>query len=67
MSVYAARNAKGPNLGVPNYIQRKTAKVLDDSREAFHLALATHVPIVAGTDCVAPGHPQTPCPRSSAS
>ncbi len=57
MSVYAAMSAKGPGLGAPDYITRKTAEVLDASREAFRLALETGVPIAAGTDCGAPGHP----------
>ena len=63
ISVYAAMEGTGPDLGVPNYIQRKTAEVLDDSREAFRLALATHVPIAGGTDCVAPGHTHGTLPK----
>jgi imidazolonepropionase-like amidohydrolase len=49
--------AKGPELGAPDYIQRKTPEVLDASREAFRLAMEVGVPIAAGTDCGAPGHP----------
>jgi imidazolonepropionase-like amidohydrolase len=63
MSVYAAMSAKGPQLGAPDYIQRKTAMVLDASREAFRLALATGVPVAAGTDCGAPGHPHGTLPE----
>ena len=57
ISVYAAMYAKGPELGAPDYIRRKTPEVLDASREAFRLALEVGVPIAAGTDCGAPGHP----------
>lgn len=57
MSVYAAMSEKGPELGAPDYIQRKTAEVLDRSREACRLALEVGVSVVAGTDCGAPGHP----------
>lgn len=63
MSVYAAMSARGPELGAPDYIQRKTAEVLDASREAFRLALATGLPIAAGTDCGAPGHPHGTLPE----
>ncbi len=56
MSVYAAMSEKGPELGAPDYVTRKTAEVLDASREAFRLALDVGVPIAAGTDCGAPGH-----------
>src|SRR5215212_8458 len=57
MSVYRAMSEKGPELGAPEYIRRKTAEVLEASREAFQLALEVGVPIAAGTDCGAPGHP----------
>lgn len=57
MSVYQAMSDKGPELGAPRYIQRKTAEILEASREAFRLALEMDVPIAAGTDCGAPGHP----------
>ncbi len=57
MSVYAAMDARGPELGAPEYIRRKTAEVLDASREAFRLAHEAGVKIAAGTDCGAPGHP----------
>lgn len=57
MSVYEAMSEKGPGLGVPEYVARKTAEVLDASREALRLALEVGVPVAAGTDCGAPGHP----------
>jgi imidazolonepropionase-like amidohydrolase len=57
ISVYQAMSDKGPELGAPQYIQRKTAEILEASREAFRLALEMDVPIAAGTDCGAPGHP----------
>jgi imidazolonepropionase-like amidohydrolase len=57
MSVYQAMSDKGPELDAPQYIQRKTAEIVEASREAFRLALETGVPIAAGTDCGAPGHP----------
>lgn len=57
ISVYQAMSDKGQELGVPQYIQRKTAEILEASREAFRLALEMDVPIAAGTDCGAPGHP----------
>jgi imidazolonepropionase-like amidohydrolase len=63
MSVYEAMNDKGPELGAPDYIQRKTAEVLEASREAFRLALEAGVPVAAGTDCGAPGHPHGTLPE----
>jgi imidazolonepropionase-like amidohydrolase len=63
ISVYAAMYTKGPELGAPEYIQRKTPEVLDASREAFRLALEVGVPIAAGTDCGAPGHPHGSLPE----
>src|SRR3712207_8304756 len=51
ISVYAAMYAKGPELGAPDYIQRKTPEVLDASREAFRLAMEVGITIAAGTDC----------------
>jgi imidazolonepropionase-like amidohydrolase len=63
ISVYAAMNAKGPELGAPDYILRKTPEVLNASREAFQLALEAGVPIAAGTDCGAPGHPHGTLPE----
>jgi imidazolonepropionase-like amidohydrolase len=63
VSVYAAMSEKGPELGAPDYIQRKTAEVLEASREAFRLALEVGVPVAAGTDCGAPGHPHGTLPE----
>jgi imidazolonepropionase-like amidohydrolase len=63
ISVYAAMYAKGTELGAPEYIQRKTPEVLDASREALRLALEVGVPIAAGTDCGAPGHPHGSLPE----
>jgi imidazolonepropionase-like amidohydrolase len=63
MSVYQAMSDKGPELGTPEYIQRKTAEVLEASREAFRLARDNDVPIAAGTDCGAPGHPHGTLPQ----
>jgi imidazolonepropionase-like amidohydrolase len=57
MSVYAAMSEKGPELGAPEYVRRKTTEVLEASREAFRLAVDAGVPVAAGTDCGAPGHP----------
>lgn len=57
LSVYAAMSEKGPELGAPDYVRRKTAEILDASREAFGLAVEVGVKIAAGTDCGAPGHP----------
>jgi imidazolonepropionase-like amidohydrolase len=57
ISDYVATYAKGPELGAPDYIQRKTPEVLDASREAFRLAMEVGVTIAAGTDCGVPGHP----------
>lgn len=62
MSVYAAISEKGPELGTPDYIQRKTAEVLEASRQAFRLAREVGVKIAAGTDCGAPGHPHGTLP-----
>jgi imidazolonepropionase-like amidohydrolase len=63
MSVYEAMNEKGPELGAPEYIQRKTAEALEASREAFRLALEVGVLVAAGTDCGAPGHPHGTLPE----
>lgn len=63
MSVYQAMSDKGPELGAPEYIQRKTAEILEASRETFRLALEIGVPIAAGTDCGAPGHPHGTLPQ----
>ena len=63
MSVYAAMDARGPELGAPEYIRRKTAEVRDASREAFRLAHEAGVKIAAGTDCGAPGHPHGTLPE----
>ena len=63
MSVYAAMAEKGPSLGSPEYITRKTAEVLEASGEAFRLALEAGVPVAAGTDCGAPGHPHGTLPE----
>ena len=63
MSVYRAMSEKGPELGAPEYIRRKTAEVLEASRDAFRLALETGVPVAAGTDCGAPGHPHGTLPE----
>jgi imidazolonepropionase-like amidohydrolase len=63
MSVYRAMSEGGPELGAPEYIRRKTAEVLEASREAFRLALEAGVPVAAGTDCGAPGHPHGTLPE----
>jgi len=63
MSVYAAMAEKGPSLGSPEYITRKTAEVLEAGGEAFRLALEAGVPVAAGTDCGAPGHPHGTLPE----
>ena len=63
MSVYRAMSEGGPVLGAPEYIRRKTAEVLEASREAFRLALEAGVPVAAGTDCGAPGHPHGTLPE----
>lgn len=63
LSVYAAMSEKGPTLGAPEYIRRKTAEVLQASREAFAIAREVGVKIAAGTDCGAPGHPHGTLPR----
>jgi imidazolonepropionase-like amidohydrolase len=63
LSVYQAMSDKGPELGAPEYIRRKTAEVLEASREAFRLAHEVGVPIAAGTDCGAPGHPHGTLPE----
>jgi imidazolonepropionase-like amidohydrolase len=63
MSVYAAMAEKGPGLGAPEYITRKTAEVLEAGGEAFRLALEAGVSVAAGTDCGAPGHPHGTLPE----
>jgi imidazolonepropionase-like amidohydrolase len=63
LSVYRAMNDKGPDLGAPDYIQRKTAEVLEASRETFRRAHEAGVKIAAGTDCGAPGHPHGTLPE----
>jgi imidazolonepropionase-like amidohydrolase len=63
MSVYSAMAEKGPGFGSPEYITRKTAEVLEAGGEAFRLALEVGVPVAAGTDCGAPGHPHGTLPE----
>jgi imidazolonepropionase-like amidohydrolase len=63
LSVYQAMSDKGPKLGAPEYVRRKTAEVFEASREAFRLAHEVGVPIAAGTDCGAPGHPHGTLPE----
>jgi hypothetical protein len=53
---------QGTRARCANFIQCKTAGVLDDSREALCLTLAIHVPIAASTGCLAPGHPHSILP-----
>ena len=62
MSVYASMDEKGPELGAPDYIQRKTKDVLSATRQALRTALEAGVKIAAGTDCGAPGHPHGTLP-----
>lgn len=62
MSVYAAMDEKGVELGAPEYIQRKTKEVLAATREALQTATEAGVKIAAGTDCGAPGHPHGTLP-----
>jgi len=62
LSTYQDMYDRGPELGTPDYILRKTADVLAASRAAFTLALETGVPIAAGTDSGAPGHPHGTLP-----
>jgi hypothetical protein len=63
MFVYVRRNERqGTRARYANFIQCKTAGVLNDSREALYLTLAIHVPIAAGTGCIAPGHPHSTLP-----
>lgn len=57
MSVYAAMDERGPELGAPEYVQRKTKEVLTATQEALRTAMEAGVKIAAGTDCGAPGHP----------
>ena len=63
MSVYAAMDEKGPDLGAPDYIRRKTAEILESSQGAFRVAREVGVPVAAGTDCGAPGHPHGTLPE----
>ncbi len=63
LSVYQAMHDRGPTLGTPEYILRKTTDVMLASRAAFKLALEAGVPIAAGTDCGAPGHPHGTLPE----
>jgi imidazolonepropionase-like amidohydrolase len=57
LSVYQAMHDEGPSLGTPEFVRRKTAEVMSASRDAFMLALEMGVPVAAGTDGGAPGHP----------
>jgi hypothetical protein len=63
VSVYAAMSEKEPKLGTPDYMQRKTAEILNTSRESFRLALEAGVQVAAGTDCRAPGLPHGTLPQ----
>ncbi len=62
MSVYAAMDEQGTELGAPEYIQRKTKEVLAATQEALQTAMEAGVKIAAGTDCGAPGHPHGSLP-----
>jgi imidazolonepropionase-like amidohydrolase len=62
LSTYQDMYDRGTELGTPDYILRKTEDVLVASRVAFTLALQTGVPIAAGTDSGAPGHPHGTLP-----
>lgn len=62
MSVYAAMDEQGQELGAPEYIQRKTKEVVAATQEALQTAMEAGVKIVAGTDCGAPGHPHGTLP-----
>ena len=62
MSVYAAMDEQGTELGAPEYIQRKTKEVLTATQEALQTAMEAGVKIAAGTDCGAPGHPHGSLP-----
>lgn len=62
MSVYASMDEKGPELGAPDYIQRKTKEVLAATQDALQTAMQAGVKIAAGTDCGAPGHPHGTLP-----
>ncbi len=62
MSVYAAMDARGSELGAPNYIQRKTKEVLTATQEALRSAMEAGIKIATGTDCGAPGHPHGTLP-----
>jgi imidazolonepropionase-like amidohydrolase len=54
---------EGPELGAPEYIQGKTAEVLEASRGAFRLALGAGVLVAASTNCGPPGHPHGTLPE----
>ena len=57
LSVYRAMYEAGPRLGTPDYLQRKTAYVMEAGRSSFRIALEAGLRIATGTDCGAPGHP----------
>ena len=57
LSTYEAMIERGPQVGTPEYMIRKTGQVMEASRTAFRLALEAGVPVATGTDCGAPGHP----------
>ena len=63
MSVYDAMARHAPALGSPEYIIRKTEEVRTASLRACALAREVGVPLAAGTDCGAPGHPHGTLPE----
>jgi imidazolonepropionase-like amidohydrolase len=67
MSVYAAMSARGPELGAADYIQRKTAQVLEASREPFAWRSRPISPLQPAPTAAPPATRMAPCPRSYAS
>ena len=63
LSVYDSMGRNAPALGSPEYIVRKTEEVRAASLQACALAREVGVPLAAGTDCGAPGHPHGTLPE----
>lgn len=57
LCTYEAMIERGPQVGTPEYMIRKTGQVMEASRAAFQLALEAEIPVATGTDCGSPGHP----------
>jgi imidazolonepropionase-like amidohydrolase len=57
LSVYQSMNEQQADPSTPEYIKRKTAQVVEASRDALRIAKANAIKIATGTDAGGPWHP----------